>query len=384
MKLFIIDLKRILFTFIVFSFIFLFVFFANENLNTVNKVINLYLYSVLPALFLFILFTEIFINFELGDKFSKLLICIINKIFKTNCNSAIVVIFGFLFGYPNAAKYISYLYKEEKITQKEAKRLCLFSNNANISYIVLSIGIGILKSIKLGYILLFSHFLSSLIIGYISRFFSTNNIIQYNNEISNHHNIYFDKFELFKKSIKNTCITLMYIFSYMILFSIIPNFLLNLITSVNIPIPNILKALIIGIFEITSGIYEISLLNISLDIKLCLISFILSFSSLMIVFQIFTYINNCKIRLTKLILYKFIHGILSMLITYIVLKLSKVEIITIISNTENFIASQTSYFLNYLILYIIFIILLFMLLYKLLKNGKRLYSSRIKGGYSDS
>ena len=316
--------KKILFTLCVFLFILLYVLFAKDNVLIISESIHLFINCVLPSVYIFILFTEIIKNFGLVEYFSSTLLKVISKVFNVSKNSSIIIIIGFLFGYPNASKYISFLNSKGSICQDDITKLVSFTNNANISYILLGIGVGILKDIKIGIILAISHYLSSIIIGIIQSFSFSKSIIQQNIIFSNIKTVKIDKFEMFKQSIKNSIITLMYVFSYMIIFTFIPSFIINIFSF--IPISELVKGIFIGIFELTSGIDMLSSINISINLKVCIISFILSFSSLMVIFQIYTYLSSCKIKLSKILLYKLFHGILSFIITYFILSLNFISL----------------------------------------------------------
>lgn len=142
-----------------------------------------------------------------------------------------------------------------------------------------------------------------------------NNIIQQTNSNSNSSYKIYSTFELLSVSIYGTLKTLAYIFSYTVIFSLIPTILIS-----NLNLSQILKSVTIGIFEISNGIYNISLLEINLNYKLILTSFILSFSSLMIIMQIFTFVNQAKVKFKDLIKFKLLQGVFSSLITYIILQ----------------------------------------------------------------
>lgn len=84
--------------------------------------------------------------------------------------------------------------------------------------------------------------------------------------------------------------------------------------------PNFIKGLIIGIFEISNGINNIANLNISLTYRLVMISFILSFSSLMVLMQIYSFVSKAKVKFKEMVVYKLIHASISAIITYILTK----------------------------------------------------------------
>lgn len=312
-------IKLIFSNILIYTVIFYLLVNSKICITSIKQSIDLFLNKLLPALFPFILITELLINFDVIQNLTYGIDHFLCKIFKLDSGASLPIIAGYLLGYPNAAKIINSLYFEKKISKSTAKHLTAFVNNANMSYILSSIGISMYYSLKIGIILLFSHFLSSAIIGLFYTSNSHTSIIQQKNIISNT----FSKsyFEIILKSILNSIKTLSIIFSFTIIFSLIPTILFN-----KLPINCNYKAFIKGIFEISNGIYEISILNISLNKKIILSSFILSFSSFMVLFQVYSYIYTIGIKFKDLVKFKLIQGILSSIITFILLQFFKINI----------------------------------------------------------
>ena len=151
--------------------------------NSISLSLNLFIHNLIPALFLYILITEILINSNLMYTLSFGLDKILSKIFRIPKDTTFILIISYLMGYPNAAKCISKLYKEEKISLTLAKKLLSFTNNASPAYILCAIGFSMFNSIEIGILLLASHILSSIIIGICYPY--TEDIIQQNVTNSN-------------------------------------------------------------------------------------------------------------------------------------------------------------------------------------------------------
>ena len=333
-------------------------------ITSIKQSTELFLNKLIPALFPFILITELLINFNFIQNLTYGIDKVICKIFRLQNGSSLPVVAGYLLGYPNAAKIINSLYFNKNISSNTAKHLTSFVNNANMSYIISSVGISMYYNIKIGIILLISHFLSSIIIGI---FYPVNNskcIIQQKNIISNT----FSKsyFEIILKSILNSIKTLAIIFSFTVIFSLIPAILLK-----DLPINCTLKTIFKGVFEISNGMYEISLLNISIAKKLILSSFILSFSSLMVIFQVYSYLYTIGIKFKDLIKYKLLQGILSSIITFILLQFFKIRNVNFDLNVYN---SYDKYLTKTVILpstiYIFSVVITLVILY-IINNKKK-------------
>lgn len=145
--------------------LFILLIFSKENLDSVKSSIHLFLQSVFPSLFPFILFTNVILNTNITNLLDKLLGKSLSYLFHIPKNSSIAIITGFLCGFPMGAKSVATLFSEGKIDNVSAKKLLTFVNNCNPSFIISTIGISMFYNIKVGILLLISHYLSAMIIG---------------------------------------------------------------------------------------------------------------------------------------------------------------------------------------------------------------------------
>lgn len=327
----------------------LFIYFVIFYLIINSKVVfmsvcestNIFIYKLIPALFIYILITELIINSGKDKNLSLGFGKILSKLFKIPTNTTPCVIIGFLLGYPNSAKYIQKLYDRGEIDSKTATKLVAFTSNANLAYIISTIGISMYNNIHIGIILAISHFLSAILIGMFltPSNLNINSIIQQTNINSNSFKQIYSPFELLYISIKGTLKTLAFIFSYTVIFSLIPIVIIN-----KLNLSNLLNNLLIGICELSNGISSISTLNIDVTLKLILTSFVLSFSSFMIIVQIFSFVYKVGVKFIDLVKYKLLQGVLSSIITYIILKFIYAPVLSVFTNKDNVMTNS-----NYLI-----------------------------------
>ena len=200
---------------------------SNILVNSISESTNIFIFKLIPALFPYLLITELLINSGKVQTLSYGISNIIAKVFRIPQNTTSCVVIGFLLGYPNSAKYILKLYKDNKISSSLATKLVSFTSNANMSYIIASVGIGIFKSIEIGIILTISHFVSAIIIGIFYNKSYNNNIIQQTTINSNTFEKIYSPFELLYTSILGTLKTLALIFSYTVIFSLIPTIIFS-------------------------------------------------------------------------------------------------------------------------------------------------------------
>lgn len=306
--------KIVIINLIIYFLIFVFLTNSEICISSITNSTNIFLAKLLPSLLPYILLTELIVELNLAENVTYGFTRIVCKIFRIPNCSAPTVIMGYLLGYPNAAKYISKLYLSKKINLETANKLIKFTNNASPAYIIGTVGIAMFNNISIGIILIISHFLSSILIGISST--SNTTIIQQNNTISNSFDQISFSFDRLLKCLFNSIKTLCIIWGFTVIFSLIPTLIF---TKLNLPIH--ILALLVGIFELSNGINMLASLSSNFTLSICLISFILSFSSLMVILQIYSFLYITGIKLSHLIYYKFLHGILSCIITFILIKL---------------------------------------------------------------
>lgn len=371
-----------------------FLVFSNINFKIVSDVVNVFLKILVPSLFPFILFSNILslsgcFNLIANSKICKL----IKLFFRISTYSASAVIFGFLFGYPNGARYINELYEKNRISYKEAEYLLLFINNASPTFILSSVGIGMLKNIRIGSLLLISHIISSILVGIIYRFKynlckeikKTTDNNYYIDSSYNQTNFNFS-FNILYTSISKSLLTLGFIFGFMTVFTLLYNYVITILEYI-LPVNNNIKYSFLSIMEISSGLKNFTSLNISLKAILPFISFFLGFSSLSIIFQIFSCVYLNKFKLQKILKGKFIHGILSAIVTYALVNIPYVyEYINsgkeVNLNIDKKIITNNIFNNHIIISLIIFILHLLLFAIYILYKKKRLAKNLIvsKGG----
>lgn len=320
-------------------YLLIFTLLTNSNvcILSISNSTNIFLTKLLPALLPYILLTELLINLNIAENITYGFSKVLCKLFRLPHCTAPTIFMSYFLGYPNAAKHLTKLYEDKKIDLNSCKKLASFTNNASPAYIIGTLGIAMFNNVNIGIILLMSHFLASILIGI---FYKSNNIIIQQTRInSNSFKEISLSFEILLKSLFNTIKTLSIIWGFTVIFSLLPILIFK-----KLSLPNYIYGLTVGIFELSNGIYI--LINSGLDIntKLCLISFVLSFSSLMVIMQIYSYLYKAKIKLSYIVKCKLLQGIISAIITYLLSTfLLKNNIITPSLNIDNYLANNFSY-----------------------------------------
>lgn len=324
--------------------------------------VDLFLYKLIPSVFPYIFLTNILIESDMIFNLSFGLSKIASKIFNITPICCPTIIISLLMGYPNAAKYITTLYTNNLIDSKRAQMLLGFTSNASPAYIISTLGLAFYNSFTLGIILLVSHALSSLILGIILGI-KYKSIIQQTSNISYIYPKKTKGFGVISNSIWNTLKTLGLIFCFMAIFSSITKLICNTLN-----LNKGFSAIISCITEITNGLCDVSCANFDMIIKILLTSFGLSFGSLMIIYQIYAVVHKCNVNVFVFLKHKIAHGIISTIITYILLQIINFEmpIKSVFSNIQNSNVPNPQY------VFVLFTTTILVLLSLNFKKSKRL------------
>ena len=313
----------------IFSILTYFLVFSKINYEIMTSIVDIFISIVIPSLFPFILFSNILIysNYFLflkNTRITKLL----QHFFKTSYIGTSAIIFGFLFGYPNGARYVNELYETKQISFNEAKFLLMFVNNSSPTFILSSIGIGMFKNIRIGIFLLVTHLLSCIILGKTLSYI----YLDKNNKVNTHNNLklldennieYNLSFENITKAVIKSIYTMCMILGFMIIFILMHNYILTIINIIATP-SKYFSTFLLCIFEITSGLNKLIYLPINLKLLLPVLSFFLGFSSLSIIFQIFSCVYKNNFRLKDIIKGKLLHGIFAGILSYILINIPSI------------------------------------------------------------
>jgi len=140
--------------------------------------------TVIPSLFPFFVLSSFMIGTGFVSGLGKLLSPLAKHIFRVSGSGAVVFVVGILCGYPTGAKMVAELYEQNLITKNEANRLLPFCNNSGPLFVIGAVGLGMLGSKRLGYLLYIVHILSAVLVGIFFSFFSKKEQIIQPNTIS--------------------------------------------------------------------------------------------------------------------------------------------------------------------------------------------------------
>lgn len=281
---------------------------------------DLFFYKVFPSLFPFIILCNLIISFNGIEIYSNLFGTILTMPFGISKRSSLVLIISMLCGYPLGAKYAALLYSNGEIDYPSYNKLINIASNPSPFFVIAAVGYSMLHNLKYGYILILSCYISCIFMGLIIRG-QGKNIFHSGKEYENE-----NLGQALGNSINNGITSCLSILSYIVIFSILIgiikssksiNTALAIISNITNIDKNILFSVFSGIIEMTNGCSLIANISCSIKYKLMLLSFILSFSSFSIILQVNSFIYKTKFSLKKYIGRKFIQGIISSAIVFI-------------------------------------------------------------------
>lgn len=274
--------------------------------------------SLLPFIFINNLARESGAFFFLGN-----LICSpISKVLKLSNLSTITYISSLFSGYPMGTKLVHDNLNSNAIKKAEANNVVLFSNISSPLFVLGTVGATLLSNAQLGVYLLLIQIFSSLFLGYIVSFFHEdffNQKVQYPKVTSFTYALSF--------SITNAISTITIIGCYVVILSILYKMLVligvmkilsDALTFILIPFGFTSEhsaGLIIGFFEMTSGVVYLTENEPISPQTLSIISGVLAFGGLSINCQCISFLNNTDVSSKKFMAYKFIQATIAFFLT---------------------------------------------------------------------
>ncbi len=293
--------------------------------------LKLFFFNVLPGLFPFMLLTKILTEIGLVFKLSSKLDKVTYKLFGTPGVSAYALCMSVLSGYPIGAKIIGELYEKNLITTSDAKKMSVFCTTSGPIFVIGAVGVLMFKSFTFGVIMYLSHIISSIMLGIIVNIFTKKDNDKAKNsfhklEVKKSKNILADSISASINSLflVGAYITIFYLTAEMFgtlgIFNFLTNLILPILQKAGLSGKN-LQGVIYGILEVTRGAKELSL-NISPS-SVMFASAIISFSGLSIIMQEAAFLKPAGVKITRFVIIKIIHAILSALLAFGLLFLIK-------------------------------------------------------------
>ena len=334
---YIIKIKQFIMPFILVLFTISLIIFSSTNLSSAKNGLILWANSIVPSLFPFFVATELLTHTNLIYNMGKLLNKFMKPFFNIRGEGSFALIMGIISGYPMGAKISANFRKNNICSKEECERLLSFTNNSGPLFITGTVGITMFGNSTIGFLLLFTHLLASLTVGFLFRFWKykakeKTNLQKYESNKINEITLS-NLGGIIGNSITNSINTILLIGGFVVLFSVILNIiktsnLLNILCNFINPIFNLLNiptsfssGFISGIIELTNGLNIICTLpEKKISINIILASFLLGLGGISVLLQVWSVISKTDLSIKPYIIGKILHAFFSAFYTFLFLK----------------------------------------------------------------
>lgn len=311
---------------------------------------------VVPSLFVFFVCSKMLVKNGFAKKVSEPLEFLMRPLFNVPGTGAFAFVIGVLSGCPVGAKTVTDMYKNGLCTKTEAQRMICFCNNSGPLFIIGAVCTGMLGCKELGGVLYASHILSAVFTGILMSKYKAGERQKPKKFLSAKNNG-----NAFADSVKESVYLTGYVCGFVVFFAvaiatvkqsgIVESFVYNL------PYGDTVKGVLYGMIEMTNGIFCMSGGKLSM-VTVCAVSFVLGFGGLSVVLQVRGIVSGYGLSTAVFVCAKFVQGIFSFFITYILLSFSGVTL-PVFSVSENL--RTVNYWANSVNIFGIFVIILFLL-----------------------
>ena len=319
-------IKNFILPLIFLTFTLCLIVFSKSNLFAARNGLALFANSVIPSLFPFFVATELLSYTNITNILGRFLNRFMKPLFNVRGEGSFALIMGILSGYPVGAKIVCDLRKNNICSKEECERLLSFTNNSGPLFIIATVGVSLFGSSAIGFLLLITHILSSLTVGFLFRFWKYNktssNSSLSTNSSSLKTKVSFSKLgEIISNSINNSISTLLTIGGFVVLFSVIISIIQNshILSFVETFIPSkFTSPLILGLLEITNGISLIATIRVKkLSITIIMVAFLLGFGGFSVLLQVWSIVSRSDLSLKPYFLGKCLQACFAVFYTFV-------------------------------------------------------------------
>lgn len=278
--------------------------------------ISLWAFRVMPSLLPFFMITRLIINLVSmkPNKVDKLM----NKVYHTPNMSAVIFFLSMISGYPMGAKLICTAYENGQMDKPQAERLLSICSISGPMFMVGTVGVGFLLSMRAGVIIMVSNIIACLINGFIYR---GKKVELTEVEYHSKHNT-----NILHDAVYDALISILIVGGFMVLSGLIIDVLKNLgfLDNLSNAICSVLRlnnsqdivySILTGTIEITSGIASLSASNCSLILMAIISSTLIAFGGISIFMQSLAFTSKIKISTKTMLKQKLTQAIICLVIT---------------------------------------------------------------------
>lgn len=296
---------------------------------------------LLPALFPFFVLSELMIGLGIIHLLSVWLEPLMRVAFRLPGSAGLVMLLGFLAGYPMAAKLSAELLKQNKLNHRQASQLSGIATTADPIFIIGAVSIGFFQNQAVAVFLLLGHYGSSLLLALSFRFshpaesvtFRPVRLIRESVRELRIHRAHDRRsiYGILADALNHSTALILQIGGLVLFFCVYTSLLTSiqwmnyfyyiakwLFAPVWMVAGDLSLPLVDGIFEVTMGIQKLTEQeSVSLLPKLVIAGFLLSWAGLSVHAQIMSMLHESAVRYLPFLFLRIMHGLTSALIVFL-------------------------------------------------------------------
>ena len=280
---------------------------------------------IIPSLFPFFVLSSLVVELGLASCLGRLVEGLMRPLFRVSGACASAVVLGFVGGYPVGAKTAIALYQSGQCTRAEAQRLLAFCNNSGPAFILGVVGAGVFASSRVGVLLCLAHAGASLCVGVLFRFYRGGEEGRAGGRAPRPRFHTGRLTAAFTGSVKNAFLSTLNICAFVVFFSVVLQLLsaggilsalARLLALLGLS-PEWARRLVAGVLELSSGVSSLSG-GTGLAGRASLAAFMLGWAGLSVHCQVLCFLIDSGLSARTYLLGKFLHGLISAALTYLV------------------------------------------------------------------
>lgn len=283
----------------------------------IRRGLSVCFYSVIPSLFPFMALS-VFICKSPSSIFFEGFFRPVTKLLKIPVSCGGVLLAAIIGGYPSAAKCLNDFVLEQRIDQKTASKMLCYCVNAGPPFLITAVGIGVFHNIKTGFIIFISQIISSVLIAFFISLFSKERPCSFSQNHKKDCNIASSVVESVVSGAEG-CFRMC---AFIILSFGATEIFLNFVSSSN----PIIKAVLSGIIEVTSGVFACK--DINGIFSAVLTGAICSFSGISVILQVAAAVDESKIPISSFLISRFFHASITGALVFLFMSISSDSVST--------------------------------------------------------
>ncbi len=308
------------------------VLFPREAVAAASDGLTLCLNVMIPSLFPFFVISSLTVELGLTERIGRLIEPVMRRLFNVSGACAAAFVLGFIGGYPVGAKTAISLYERGQCSRREAERLLSFCNNSGPAFILGVVGAGVFSDDRVGLLLYFVHGLASVLTGICFRRWRGGSDMS-RPRLSARASARPGFAAAFTGCVKSSFASVLNISGFVIFFTVLIKMLFisgalpalaGAISLLGVE-EDTARKLLIGVIELTSGVWSLNGAAESLGAGAAMAAFMLGWAGISVHCQTISFLGDSGLSAKTYIAGKLLHGVFSAVLAWLAFRILPFE-----------------------------------------------------------